>query len=58
MNVLNQLRIILQEVGDGTTQPGTIEQKLGDFYAVAMDSAKATKEGIHPLDGELAKIEA
>jgi len=58
MNVLNHLRIILQEVATEQTQPGTIEQKLGDFYAVAMDSAKATKEGIHPLDGELAKIEA
>ena len=23
-----------------------------------MDSAKATREGIHPLDGELAKIDA
>lgn len=57
VNVLNQLRTILQDAASQQAQPGSIEQKLGDYYAVAMDSAKATKEGIHPLDDELAKID-
>jgi putative endopeptidase len=58
LNVLNQLRTMLQEVAAQQSQPGSIEQKLGDYYAVAMDSVKATKDGIHPLDEELAKIDA
>jgi len=58
MDVLNQLRTMLQEAAAQEGKPGSIEQKLGDYYAVAMDSAKATKEGIHPLDNELAKIDA
>jgi len=58
VDVLNQLRTILQEAASEQAQPGSIEQKLGDYYGIAMDSAKATKEGIHPLDEELAKIDA
>ena len=58
IDVLNQLRTLLQDAAAQQAQPGSIEQKLGDYYAVAIDSAKATKEGIHPLDAELAKIDA
>jgi putative endopeptidase len=58
INVLQQLRTMLADDALQHAQPGTVEQKLGDYYAIAMDSAKATKEGIHPLDGELAKINA
>ncbi len=57
INVLNQLHTMLQDVAKTPAQPGTLEQKLGDYYSVAMDSVKATAEGIHPLDGELAKID-
>jgi len=57
-SVLDQLKTILQDAAAQNAQPGSIEQKLGDYYAVAMDSAKATKEGIHPLDNELAQINA
>lgn len=57
-NVLDQLRTILQDAAAQNAQPGSMEQKLGDYYAVAMDSIKATKEGIHPLDDELSKIDA
>ncbi|MBS0584242.1 MAG: M13 family metallopeptidase [Proteobacteria bacterium] len=37
---------------------GTIEQKLGDFYASGMDEAAIEKAGIAPLKPELAKIAA
>ncbi len=57
-NVLDQLKTILQDASSQKAEPGSLEQKLGDYYAVALDSNKATKEGIHPLDGELAKIDA
>ncbi len=57
-SVLDQLKTILQDAASQQAQPGTMEQKLGDYYAVAMDSVKATKDGIHPLDDELGKIDA
>ncbi|HTB32441.1 MAG TPA: M13 family metallopeptidase [Bacteroidia bacterium] len=57
-DVLDQLRTILKDAASQNAQPGTMEQKLGDYYSVAMDSDKATKEGIHPLDAELANIDA
>ncbi|MFT3792905.1 MAG: M13 family metallopeptidase [Rudaea sp.] len=37
---------------------GTIEQKLGDFYASGMDEAAIEKTGVAPLQPELAKIAA
>ncbi len=57
-NVLDQLKTILQDAANQKAAHGTLEQKLGDYYSIALDSAKATKEGIHPLDDELAKIDA
>ena len=37
---------------------GSIEQKLGDFYATGMDEAAIEKAGIAPMQPELAKIAA
>ncbi len=56
-NVLDQLKSVLQDAAAQKAEPGSIEQKLGDYYSVALDSDKATKDGIHPLDEELAKID-
>ena len=39
-------------------EAGTDQQKIGDFWATAMDTGKADRLGIHPLDGELARIDA
>ena len=36
--------------------PGSVEQKIGDFYSSCMDTTKIDAAGIHPLDGELAAI--
>ncbi len=58
-NIKKNLHDLLDEAAakkDAT--PGSIEQKVGDFYSVAMDSVKLNKEGIDPLKDELAKIEA
>ena len=35
---------------------GSPEQKIGDFYASCMDETKIEAAGLHPLDGELARI--
>ncbi len=38
--------------------PGSIEQKLGDFYASGMDTAAIEAKGATPLQPELQKIDA
>src|SRR4029077_6353487 len=37
-------------------QPGTNEQKIGDFYASCMDTAAIEAAGTKPLDPDLARI--
>lgn len=39
-------------------EQGTIEQKIGDFYALGMDSATINEQGLEPLKGEFEKIAA
>ncbi len=45
-------------VADKNTKPGTINQKIADFYSSGMDSAAIEKTGIKALQPELDKIEA
>jgi putative endopeptidase len=54
----NKLRTILEEASaDKTAKAGSNIQKIGDFYAVAMDSVKLNKDGVAPLKDEFALIE-
>ena len=51
------LRKILEEAAASKSPaPGSVEQKIGDFYASCIDTAKIDAAGIHPLDDELARI--
>ncbi len=52
------LRSINEQSAAASAPPGSDQQKIGDFWATAMDTAKAEQLGIHPLDGELARIAA
>ncbi|HKC80960.1 MAG TPA: M13 family metallopeptidase, partial [Gemmatimonadaceae bacterium] len=52
------LRSINEQAGGAANAAGTDQQKIGDFWATAMDTAKAELLGIHPLDAELARIDA
>ena len=40
---------ILDELKNGTYTQGTIEQKLSDFYKLAMDQKRRNKEGVQPV---------
>ncbi|MDH4271414.1 MAG: M13 family metallopeptidase [Candidatus Aminicenantes bacterium] len=42
----------------GSTAKGSPAQKVGDFYAAAMDTAKVEALGVSPLQADLARIEA
>src|ERR1700720_4386947 len=52
------LRSINEQSAATSAPPGSDQQKIGDFWATAMDPAKAERLGIHPLDGELGHIAA
>jgi len=52
------LRRINEKAAATRNAPGSDQQKIGDFWATAMDTAKADKLGAHPLDAELARIDA
>jgi putative endopeptidase len=51
------LRQINERAAASSQSPGTDQQKIGDFWATAMDTVKAEQLGIHPLDAELARID-
>jgi putative endopeptidase len=51
------LHKILDEAAENTSAPkGSNLQKVGDYYASAMDSAQAEKLGVTPLAGEFEQI--
>jgi putative endopeptidase len=53
------LHVILEEAARRTDAPkGSALQMVGDFYASAMDSARAEADGARPLDDELRRIAA
>ena len=60
--VIEQLYVSLRKINeDAASAPQAANsdlQRIGDFWASAMDSAKAEQFGVHPLDAELARIAA
>jgi len=60
MNYPQRLRLqgILDSVSKATNAPGSIEQKLGDFYASGMDTATINHLGYDPIKPVLARIDS
>ncbi len=57
-NNQEKMRTILEAAAADTKAPkGSIEQKIGDFYASGMDEAAIDKAGIDPLKPELKRID-
>jgi len=52
------LKNILEEVSKKEHPKGSIEQKVGDFYASGMDTISINKRGIKPIQPILDRIEA
>jgi putative endopeptidase len=52
------LHRILEDAARAGAPRGSIQQKVGDFYASAMDTARIDALGIEPLRPELARIDA
>lgn len=49
---------ILAELLKKSYKPGTVEQKLSDFYKLAMDSVRRNREGVAPVKPILGEMEA
>lgn len=56
--IQRQLRVISEEAAAGAHPPGSDAQRIGDFWATAMDEARAEKLGVQPLKEELGRIDA
>ncbi|MDT7541550.1 MAG: putative endopeptidase [Acidobacteriota bacterium] len=53
------LHEILENAAKNTrAKPGSLEQKLGDYYSSCMDEAKLETEGVKPIEPELQRINA
>ncbi|WP_133498648.1 M13 family metallopeptidase [Cognatilysobacter terrigena] len=53
-----RLRTISESAAKTKAAAGSDTQKIGDFWATAMDTAKADQLGVRPLDVELGRIDA
>ena len=55
---LKRLRQLSEKADSADAAKGTVEQKIGDFWATAMDSVKIEQQGLKPLQPYLDKISA
>ncbi len=55
-NNREQLRGLIEELAGKQSQAGTVEQKIGDLYNMAMDTAKLNADGGSPIKAQLEKI--
>ncbi len=55
---LTVLRDILEKAAKQHGAKGSVEQKIGDYYASAMDEAAIAKAGATPIRAELARVDA
>ncbi|MEO7991883.1 MAG: M13 family metallopeptidase [Chryseolinea sp.] len=51
------LQNILEEASKSTNAAGSIEQKIGDFYASGMDTTGINQRGFEPIKAMLVRIE-
>lgn len=54
----NQLRDLITSLAEAKHEDGSLEQKIGDLYNIAMDSVKQNKEGYQPIQEDLKAIAA
>jgi putative endopeptidase len=55
---LKRLREISEQAASSKAAKGSNEQKIGDFWSTAMDSAKIEQDGLKPLQPYIDKINA
>lgn len=55
-NNRTQIKGLIEELAKKQSQPGSITQKIGDLYNIAMDSAKLNADGVAPIKEYLDKL--
>ena len=55
---LEQVNGLIQELAENPHKQGTVAQKIGDMYKLAMDTARRDQEGIEPVKATLDEIAA
>lgn len=55
---LKQIRELIEGIAAKQNQPGSIEQKIGDLYNMAMDTVKRNNDKATPIQEDLKSIEA
>jgi putative endopeptidase len=53
-----QVKSLIDELSRQANEQGSIAQKIGDFYSLAIDSVRLNKEGATPLLSSLKKLNA
>ncbi len=53
-----QVNDLIAEIAENQHKKGSVEQKIGDIYNLALDTARRNQEGIAPVKPELDAIEA
>ena len=56
LNNLEQVNGLIKEIAAKNHPQGSIAQKIGDFYNMAMDTARRDQEGIEPVQKTLDQI--
>ena len=56
LNNLEQVNGLIQDIAAKKHAQGSVAQKIGDFYNMAMDTARRDQEGIAPLQKTLDEI--
>ncbi|MCK5168237.1 MAG: M13 family metallopeptidase, partial [Bacteroidales bacterium] len=51
-----KVQTLLEELANGNFEEGTNEQKIGDYYALGMDTTKIEEQGLKPLKSEFERI--
>lgn len=57
-NNREQIKGLIEELAAQENEPGSVAQKIGDLYAMLMDSVRQNAEGLTPIQGDLADIAA
>lgn len=57
-NAEADVKAIVQAVASGPNAPGSVEQKVADYYSAYLDTDAIEKAGLAPIAGDLAAIAA
>lgn len=55
---LKQIRTLIEGIAAKQNEPGSIEQKIGDLYNMAMDTVRRNNDKAAPIQEDLKSIEA